>query len=62
MGKSHLEPVILNEASGEIAHQYLDCTKARRVLGWTPHYTFEAGLAETVEWYRDRVTLKTSRR
>jgi CDP-glucose 4,6-dehydratase len=55
MGKSHLKPVILNEASEEIADQYLDCTKARRVLDWAPQYSFEAGLAETIPWYRDQV-------
>jgi CDP-glucose 4,6-dehydratase len=55
MGRSHLKPVILNEAAGEIQNQYLDCTKARRVLHWSPHYTFEAGLAETIPWYRDQI-------
>jgi CDP-glucose 4,6-dehydratase len=55
MGKSHLKPVILNEASEEIANQYLDCAKARRVLSWTPQYSLEAGLAETIPWYQDRV-------
>jgi CDP-glucose 4,6-dehydratase len=54
MDKPHLKPVILNEANAEIAHQYLDCTKARRELQWTPSYSFEAGLAETIAWYRDR--------
>jgi CDP-glucose 4,6-dehydratase len=55
MGKSHLSPVVLNRADGEIAHQYLDCTKARRLLNWTPAFSFEAGLAETVPWYAERV-------
>jgi CDP-glucose 4,6-dehydratase len=55
MGKSHLRPVILNETSGEIPNQYLDCEKARRVLGWAPRYSFEAGLDETVAWYRERL-------
>jgi CDP-glucose 4,6-dehydratase len=57
MGKSDLSPVILNEAQGEITNQYLDCTKARRVLNWTPRYTFETGLAETVPWYRDLLSM-----
>ncbi len=55
MGKSHVTPVIRNEASGEITNQFLDCAKARRVLRWAPRYSFEAGLAETVPWYRDRI-------
>ena len=30
----------------------IDCTKARRDLGWTPEVPFDRGLRETVEWYR----------
>lgn len=46
-----LAPIILNEASHEIPRQYLDCSKARRLLGWRPQYTLEAGLCETIDWY-----------
>lgn len=28
-----------------------DSTKMRKVLGWTPEYTLEQGLRETIEWY-----------
>ncbi len=48
---STLEPDVRNEASNEIRDQYLDASKARRVLGWTPAFTLEEGLRETVEWY-----------
>ena len=30
----------------------LDTSRARSVLGWSPGYTLEQGLAETVDWYR----------
>lgn len=30
----------------------LDSTKARTCLGWRPTWSFEAGVARTVEWYR----------
>jgi CDP-glucose 4,6-dehydratase len=50
---SVLEPEILNEASSEIHSQYLDSTKSREWLGWSPRYTFEDGLRETIDWYRD---------
>lgn len=53
MRRTDLQPTILNESVGEIPDQYLDCEKARGVLGWAPTYTFETGLAETVPWYRD---------
>ena len=30
----------------------MDSSKARAVLGWTPEYTFESGLEQTVAWYQ----------
>ena len=29
----------------------IDASKIRRELGWEPSYTFERGIAETVDWY-----------
>ena len=29
----------------------LESTKIRKELGWTPQYTFEAGLKKTIDWY-----------
>ena len=51
MGAESLEPKILGEASHEIRAQYLDCTKARERLNWSPSWDFEDALAETVPWY-----------
>ena len=51
MGKSHLEPVVLNRAKNEIKHQYLSADKARKMLGWESKYPLEEGLKETIEWY-----------
>jgi len=55
MSRVDLEPVILNQAQQEIPDQYLDCAKARRVLGWRPSYSMDAGLTETIPWYREQV-------
>ncbi len=55
IGKPSLKPVILNEATGEIADQFLDCSKARRLLQWRPSYDFAKGLQETIPWYRSRL-------
>lgn len=30
----------------------IDCSKAKRELGWRPSVDFKTGLAETVEWYK----------
>lgn len=50
---SDLEPVILNQGSNEIRHQYLSAKKAREVLGWAPCYTIEEGLRKTITWYSE---------
>jgi CDP-glucose 4,6-dehydratase len=52
MGRPDLEPVILDQVTAEIKDQYLDASKARRMLTWTPRFTLEQGLAETIRWYR----------
>jgi CDP-glucose 4,6-dehydratase len=51
--RSNLEPEIRNEASNEIREQYLDATKARRMLGWSPCFTLETGLEATLAWYHE---------
>lgn len=50
------EPVIVDDAVGEIPEQHLSARKARELLGWEPAYSLEQGLAETVEYYRDLLT------
>ncbi|MGQ0542511.1 MAG: GDP-mannose 4,6-dehydratase [Blastocatellia bacterium] len=57
MDKKSLEPIILNEASNEIVNQYLDCSKAQRMLGWQPRYSREDGLRRTIEWYEQYLSL-----
>jgi len=52
MGRADLPPVIRNQASSEIREQYLSCEKARGMLGWSPRYSFEEGLRETIRWYQ----------
>ena len=52
MDRPDLEPVILDQVTAEIKDQYLDASKARRMLNWTPRFTLEQGLADTIRWYR----------
>lgn len=51
MKRTDLEPVIQNSASSEIREQYLDSTKARQKLAWSPKFGMEEGLRETIVWY-----------
>jgi CDP-glucose 4,6-dehydratase len=51
MGREDLQPVILGQNCGEIRDQWLSAAKARERLGWTPGYTLDQALAETIQWY-----------
>lgn len=51
MGKS-VKPKILGEAKNEIDKQYLAIEKAQKLLKWQPKYDLDAGLKETIEWYK----------
>jgi len=39
--------------AGEVQRIYLDASRAKAVLGWTPQVSFEEGLKRTVAWYQD---------
>lgn len=39
-------------ATNEIPHQYLDASKAKRLLGWSPSFDLDSGLKRTVAWYQ----------
>jgi len=54
-----VEPVIEASARHEIQDQYLDATRAREQLGWSPTYDFEEGLRRTVAWYREYLAAET---
>ena len=47
-----LDAMVVNNARAEIRNQYLDCSKAARLLRWQPGRTLREGLAETIAWYR----------
>lgn len=49
---SDIRPKILGQAKNEIDRQFLANGKARTVLGWSPQYSLEAGMKETIEWYK----------
>lgn len=49
---SDLEPDVRNEAAHEIRHQYLSASKAREYFNWTPRFSLDEGLHETIKWYK----------
>ena len=54
MGRPEDEFDWVRDRPGHDRRYAIDPTKIRRELGWRPAHTdFEAGLAETIQWYRD---------
>ena len=43
-----------NYRLGDIRHNYADISLARRILGFEPRWSFDAGLAKFVEWVNDQ--------
>ncbi len=57
MGKKVQPKILLKEKiKGEIDKQYLESSKALKMLGWKPKHTFEQGIKETIAWYRKNIS------
>jgi CDP-glucose 4,6-dehydratase len=48
-----LKPIVQNQASNEIKHQFLNAAKAKEILGWMPEFTIDRGLEKTIVWYEN---------
>ncbi len=48
-----LRPVVQN-ADAPFETEHLDNSKAHRLLRWKPGFDLQAGLSETIDWYRQR--------
>ena len=49
---SSFQAEIRNEVSNEIRHQYLSAAKARAMLNWSPLFTLDEALVQTIDWYQ----------
>ena len=46
------EPNFGPERAGDIRHSNADISKAKKLLGYDPEYSFEAGIKLAIDWYR----------
>jgi len=60
--RENLDPLILNQARGEIKTQHLDSSRANKMLGWKSRTTIETALKVTVEWYQRYLNRHTAPR
>ena len=50
-----IEPIFGPDRKGDIKHSNADITKAKKLLGYDPQYSFERGLNEAIAWYRENL-------
>lgn len=53
VGKGEDLLTYVKDRPGHDRRYAMDSSKARAQLGWTPQFTFEQGLEQTVQWYLD---------
>lgn len=52
LGKN-IEPIFGPDRAGDIKHSNADISKARKLLGYEPSWSFEKGIEEAIEWYKE---------
>ena len=50
-----VEPVFGPDRPGDIKHSNADISKARRLLGYDPEWSFAKGIEEAIVWYREHL-------
>ena len=50
-----LEPIYGPDRKGDIKHSNADISKARRLLGYDPSWSFERGIQAAIEWYKENL-------
>ena len=54
LGKD-IEPNYGPDRAGDIKHSNADISKARRLLNYDPDYSFERGIKEAIDWYKENL-------
>ena len=50
-----IEPNFGPDRKGDIKHSNADISKARKLLGYDPDYSFEDGIALAIDWYKENL-------
>ena len=53
LGKPRTLIRYVKDRPGHDRRYAIDCAKAERELGWSPKWTFEKGIRDTIAWYQD---------
>ena len=50
-----VEPIFGPDRAGDIKHSNADISKAKEMLGYDPDWSFELGIKEAIEWYKENL-------
>lgn len=50
-----IEPIFGPPRAGDVLHSNADISKARKLLGYDPDYSFEQGIQLAIDWYKDNL-------
>ena len=51
----NVEPIFGPDRKGDIKHSNADISKAKRILGYDPEWSFQRGINAAIEWYRENL-------
>lgn len=51
----NINPQFGPDRNGDIKHSHADISKARELLGYEPEWSFEQGITEAIEWYKNNL-------
>lgn len=51
----NVEPNFGPDRAGDIKHSNADISKARKLLGYDPEYSFDKGIALAIDWYKENL-------
>ena len=50
-----IQPIFGPDRAGDIKHSNADISKARKMLGYNPDWSFESGIKAAIEWYKENL-------
>lgn len=50
-----IDPIFGPDRAGDIKHSNADISKAKRLLGYDPQWSFEKGIEAAIEWYKENL-------
>lgn len=50
-----VEPEFGPDRAGDIKHSNADISKAKKLLGYDPEWSFQRGIAAAIDWYKNNL-------